>query len=287
MDMPTSQRIDLHTHSLCSDGLLSPTALAEAAAAQGVTLFALTDHDTIAGVAECARACRAQQIRHVTGVEVTSSWRGQEIHVVGLGVDPAHPALTAHLAQVIERRRERVEVILERLRRALRLPPDDTFGATINSLPVPTRTHIARELIARGEVTSIQHAFRQWLGRGRPGYAPQQWPDLASAIAAIRASGGQAVLAHPHSYKLSSGGRRALFAEFAALGGSAAELDMPGLSPTDAMQLGELSRAHGLAGSAGSDFHEPGQAWRPLGRFAKLPAGIEPLWTRFAQTQNG
>ena len=123
------------------------------------------------------------------------------------------------------------------------------------------------------------------LGRGKTGYVPPAWPDLAAAVTAIVASGGHAVLAHPQRYKLSSGGLRALVAEFAACGGAALELSLPNLAEADAERLATLARSHGLAGSAGSDFHEPGLPWRPLGRFAKLPAGTEPLVRRLVQIQ--
>jgi predicted metal-dependent phosphoesterase TrpH len=282
-----SALIDLHTHSHHSDGTLAPTALVEAAAARGVRLLALTDHDTTAGLAECAEACRHLGVEAVSGVEVTSLWRGQEIHVVGLGIEATQPGLAAHLAEIVRRRRLRIAIILERLRRSPRLPGGSTFGEGLEALPVPTRTHVARELIARGAAKSTQEAFHHWLARGRPGHAPADWPALADAIAAIRGAGGHAVLAHPHRYKLSSGGRRALIEEFACGGGAALELDLPGLSPSDSAQLAVLARVHNLAGSAGSDFHEPGLPWRALGRFAKLPEGIEPLWMRFSQAPVG
>lgn len=279
--------IDLHTHSHHSDGTLAPEALAQAAGARGVRLLALTDHDTTAGLGTCAAACRVLGIEPVAGVEVTSLWRGQEIHVVGLGIDPAGADLVAHLSDIVRRRRIRIAAVLERLKRSPKLAAGERFGASLAGLEVPTRTHVARELMATGAVDSVQAAFDRWLARGRPGHVPADWPALEAAVGAIRASGGHAVLAHPHRYRLSSGGRRALLGEFAACGGAGLELDLPGLSPSDAAQLAGLARTLGLAGSAGSDFHEPGQPWRPLGRFAKLPEGIEPLWTRLAKTPVG
>jgi predicted metal-dependent phosphoesterase TrpH len=128
--------------------------------------------------------------------------------------------------------------------------------------------------------TSTQDAFDRWLGRGTAGHVPQEWPDIGVAIAAIRAAGGHAVLAHPQRYKLSSGALGNLCAEFREAGGAALEVSLPSLSPSHHDRLARLARAHGLAGSAGSDFHEPGVPWRPLGRFAKLPEGIEPLHAR-------
>jgi hypothetical protein len=129
---------------------------------------------------------------------------------------------------------------------------------------------------------SIQDAFDRWLGRGTSGHVPHAWPTVESAVAAIRAAGGHAVLAHPQRYKLSAGALGNLCAEFREQGGAALELSLPAMSPNDHDRLTRLARTHGLAGSIGSDFHEPGLPWRPLGRFAKLPAGIEPLHARLS-----
>jgi 3',5'-nucleoside bisphosphate phosphatase len=145
---------------------------------------------------------------------------------------------------------------------------------------VPTRMHVARAMLAMGAVESTQEAFDRYLGRGCVGHVAQQWPGVDAAITAIKAAGGHAVLAHPHRYKLSGGALRNLCAEFAAWGGCAMEVSLPGLSPADASRLASLARQHSLMGSAASDFHEPGLAWRPLGRFAKLADGIEPLLPR-------
>jgi hypothetical protein len=171
--------IDLHTHSHHSDGTLAPEALAQAAGARGVRLLALTDHDTTAGLGTCAAACRALGIEPVAGVEVTSLWRGQEIHVVGLGIDPAAADLVAHLSDVVRRRRLRIAAILERLRRSARLAASEHFGNALAGLEVPTRTHVARELMASGAADSVQAAFDRWLARGRPGHVPADmrcWP---------------------------------------------------------------------------------------------------------------
>jgi 3',5'-nucleoside bisphosphate phosphatase len=269
--------IDLHTHSTHSDGTVLPAGLVALAAARQVKVLALTDHDTTAGLTEAADAAAAAGIRFIDGVEITAGWRGQELHVVGLGIDPQHPALTTHLAELVQLRRKRVVAIGERLRRNSTFKDADPVGAILDSGAVPTRTHVARAIVQLGLAKSTQDAFDRWLGRGCKGYVPQEWPDLASAVAAIRGAGGHAVLAHPHRYKLSSGALDNLCSEFKACGGSALEVSLPAMSPNDAARLARLARQHALAGSAGSDFHEPGLPWRPLGRFAKLPEGVEPL----------
>ncbi len=274
--------IDLHTHSHCSDGLLAPAALVAAAAARGVQVLALTDHDTTAGLTEAQAACAVAGIRFVAGVEITALWRGQEIHVVGLGIDPAQPQLAAHLEAIVSQRRERILAIGEKLRRVPKLAALDLGARVLREAPVPTRTHLARALVAAGAANTLQGAFDRYLGRGTSGHVSAAWPALEQAVQAIRASGGHAVLAHPHRYRLSGGALRNLCAEFAACGGSALEVSLPGLSPNDADRLARLARENALAGSAGSDFHDPGQPWRPLGRFAKLPEGVEPLLPRLA-----
>jgi hypothetical protein len=278
--------IDLHTHSLFSDGTLAPAELVARAAARNVRVLALTDHDTLAGLPEARGACAAAAIGFVTGVEVTAGWRGQELHVVGLDVDPDSGALQEHLEAIISLRRARVAAIRAKLQRYKRLADADPALLELESHAVPTRTHVARALAQAGLAESVQDAFDRFLGRGCQGYVPQEWPHLAGAVSAIRAAGGQAVLAHPHRYKLSAGALRNLCAEFRDCGGVALETSLPALSPNDATRLASLAREHGLAGSAGSDFHEPGQPWRPLGRFAKLAEGVEPLLPRLRVTGN-
>ncbi|MEO6079796.1 MAG: PHP domain-containing protein [Steroidobacteraceae bacterium] len=272
--------IDLHTHSNYSDGTVAPAALVALAATRQVKVLALTDHDTTAGLAEAGSAAFEAGIDFINGVEITAGWRGQELHVVGLGIDPYDPVLVSHLAHLVRLRRSRVAAIGERLRRSSSFRDTDPTAGVLDSPAVPTRTHVARAIVAMGLAKSTQDAFDRWLGRGCKGHVPQEWPDLASAIAAIRTAGGHAVLAHPHRYRLSSGALGNLCTEFKDCGGSALEVSLPGLSPNDAARLARLARQHALAGSAGSDFHEPGLPWRPLGRFAKLPEGVEPLLAR-------
>ena len=272
--------IDLHTHSLHSDGTLTPTRLVALAAGRGVQVLALTDHDTTAGLTEARNAAMATGMRFINGVEITCGWRGQEIHVVGLGLRPEAPELVRHLATLIALRRDRIVAIGARLRRHTRFANRDLAATVLESCEVPTRMHLARALVAAGDAEGTQDAFDRWLGRGKAGHVPQEWPALEAAVTAIRAAGGEAVLAHPHRYKLSAGALNNLCGEFSELDGAALEVSLPGLSPNDSDRLARLARAHGLAGSAGSDFHEPGLPWRPLGRFAKLPEGIQPLLAR-------
>jgi predicted metal-dependent phosphoesterase TrpH len=251
--------------------------------ARGVTLLALTDHDSTAGCDAAARACAARGIRFVRGIELSASWRGQGVHVIGLGGagDPEDGALAAHAALLVERRRRRVEEIGRRLERRARLPGLTLARSVIESAPVPTRQHLARALVSAGFAADTQAAFDRFLGRGRDGHVPVEWPTLEETLAILRIGGYAAVLAHPHRYRLSSGALRALVQEFAGLGGTALEVSLPGMSPTDADRIARLARSARLAGSAGSDFHDPAIPWNPLGRSLKLPELIEPLAARY------
>jgi predicted metal-dependent phosphoesterase TrpH len=274
--------IDLHTHSVHSDGLLTPAALVALAATRSLKVLALTDHDTVAGCAEAQAACAAAGIGFVPGVELTAMWRKAEIHVVGLGVDLLSAALDTHLAAQAQRRATRIAAIGARLASERDFAGWDPAAEVLAAPGMPTRMHLARALVARGLATDPQHAFDRWLGRGKRGHVPVEWPSVAATVGLISACGGQAVLAHAHRYSLSNGALAELVGEFTAAGGAALEVSLPGMSPDVTARIGSLARRFGLAGSVGSDFHEPGLPWRPLGRFAKLPDQIAPLLARLS-----
>jgi len=268
-------RIDLHTHSDCSDGVLAPAALVALAAQRDVALLALTDHDTTRGCDEARAACELHGIRFVPGVELTCLWREREIHVIGLNIDRAHAPFLAHCAAVLELRRARITTMAQRLSHAGL--PGESLAAEALASPSPTRAHLARGLCSRGLVASMQAGFDRWLKRGRPGYVAAHWPDLAAAVQCIVGAGGLAVLAHPHRYRVSNGALRELIGDFKVAGGVGMEVSLAGMGPGDADRAAMLARRFDLAGSIGSDFHEPGLPWRPLGRFAKLPDRIMPI----------
>jgi 3',5'-nucleoside bisphosphate phosphatase len=267
--------IDLHTHSRWSDGMLTPAELIERAARRRVQLLALTDHDTIGGCAEAERACQTHGVRFSPGAELTCLWRGREVHVVGLRLRLPSAELEQHCTQMMALRHERIAAMAQRLTRAGL--PGAALAAAALTVPAPTRAHLARALCEQGWAKDLQQAFDRWLGRGRPGYVEARWPELAQVVACIAAAGGLAVLAHPHRYPLSGGGLRALVDAFKQAGGTGIEVSVSGMSPKAADRTASLARRFALAGSIGSDFHEPDLPWRPLGRFAKLPDGITPI----------
>jgi hypothetical protein len=223
-------------------------------------------------------------MQFIAGAELTSMWRGREIHIIGLDLDPAHAPLQAHCAEVIGLRRARIAAIAQRLARAGL--PGDSLAAEALKFHAPTRAHLARALCALGLAKDNQAAFDRYLKQGRPGHVPAQWPELAVAVQRIVAAGGLPVLAHPHRYRVSAGALRELVAEFKAAGGRGIEVSVTGMSPEQADRSASLARRYELAGSIGSDFHEPGLAWRPLGRFAKLADRITPITTLLQRSRS-
>jgi hypothetical protein len=269
--------IDLHTHSICSDGSMAPADLVEHAALAGVGMLALTDHDTINGLEAAQLAALRLGIRLVPGVEISASWRHQTIHVLGLWIDPASRRLASLLCGQAERRRERMGRICARLSRA-GLPGDALLAAVEAAPGLPTRSHLAAALVAGGYVKGPEDAFRKFLATGKPGHVAVGWPPLEEIVAAIRDAGGIASMAHPLRYRLSSGARGRMVADFSAAGGTALEVITGANGAQHAYACAALARKFGLRASIGSDFHHPQLAWNPLGRLAKLPDGIDPVW---------
>ncbi|WP_336767636.1 RNase RNM [Pantoea endophytica] len=272
---------DLHSHTLASDGLLTPTALVQRAVEMKVGVLAITDHDTVAGVAE-AQAAVVQQdlpIRVLAGLEASTLWENHEIHIVGLNVDCQHPALTEFLALQYQTRLDRAQQIAERLERA-RIPDALAGAQRLAQGGLITRGHFARYLVEIGKADNMAQVFKNYLARGKTGYVPPQWCTIKQAIDAIHHSGGYAVLAHPGRYGLSAKWLKRLIAHFADVGGDAMEVAQCQQAPNERTQLATYARDHQLAGSQGSDFHQP-CPWIELGRKLWLPGGVEPVWERF------
>jgi len=271
-----SLRIDLHSHSTYSDGTLSPAALVQRAAARQVTMLALTDHDEVGGLEEAGAAAAQAGIHLVPGVEISVSWSAQTIHVLGLGIDRQSTALAQGLASLRASRRERAMRIATQLD-AAGIPGSldgaarfAANGATIG------RSHFARYLVEQGIARDTNAVFRKYLATGKPGYVPHEWANLQDAIGWIRQAGGQAVLAHPERYRLSSARLRHLLQEFRDSGGAALEIGASlRADPTPQVRLAEH---FGLAVSVGSDFHAPAGGGVDLGDTAHAPPGCRAVW---------
>ena len=271
--------IDLHTHSNYSDGSLTPSELLETAAAAGVEVMALTDHDTVAGVVEAHQRAVALGVELVPGVEISAAWRSQTIHILGLWIDPCGTDLLRQLSTQEERRRIRMAKICRRLTK-VGLPGAELLAVVQESPGVPTRAHLAHAMVAGGCVASPDQAFRKYLGSGKSGYVAAEWPTVAEVVGWICAAGGVASLAHPARYALSGGARRQLMTDFTAAGGAAIEVvaGPNGAHHVEASSM--LAVSYGLMGSVGSDFHNPQFSWNSLGRSLKLPDCVTPVWRR-------
>lgn len=252
----------------------------ERAAAAGVQVLALTDHDTVMGLDEAQHAASERGLKLVPGVEISAAWRSQAIHVLGLWIDPASPDLRAVLHAQGELRRLRMRKICERLEK-LRLPGAQLLAAVETNPGLPTRAHLATAMVDRGLVDNHDAAFRKYLSKGKAAHIAAQWPALEIVVGWIRAAGGVASLAHPARYALSAGARRHLIADFAAAGGTALEVMTGANGAQHVDTCAALAVKHGLFGSVGSDFHSPQAAWNPLGRSLKLPDCVTPVWRSF------
>ena len=278
--MSTTLNIDLHTHSTYSDGSLTPAALIERAAAAGVEVLALTDHDTVAGLDEARQRAGELGLRLVPGVEISAAWRSQAIHVLGLWIDPKSARLCEQLRAQGELRRVRMRKICTRLEK-LKLPGAQLLATVEGNPGLPTRAHLAAAMVAGGHVDTPEAAFRKYLGKGKTAHIAAEWPALEVVVGWICAAGGVASLAHPARYALSAGARRRLLADFVAAGGTALEVVSGSNGASDVEACAALATNHGLLGSVGSDFHSPQAAWNPLGRSLKLPDCVTPVWRSF------
>jgi hypothetical protein len=270
---------DLHCHSTVSDGTMSPTALVERAAANGVDLLALTDHDEIGGLEEARQAAAALGIRFVTGTEISVSWGDdQTVHIVGLNFDERHPDLIAGLARVRSGRDARAELMAAEL---AKVGIDDAYAGALKYVGNPaliSRSHFARYIVERGFARDIKTVFEHWLAKGKPGYVSHSWAELHDALDWIRMAGGVAVIAHPARYRLTPVERRKLFVAFKELGGQGIEVISGSHTEAEVREFAGIAREFGFLASRASDFHGPGESYIDLGRMAQLPPDLTPVW---------
>ena len=268
---------DLHSHSTASDGTLSPGELVRHAAAQGVNVLALTDHDVTTGLAEAEQMAAKTGVTLVPGVEISVSWVHQLLHIIGLGVDPLNADLQCGLAGLRDFRVWRAEEIGRRLEK--KGIKGAYAGAQALAMgPSIGRTHFARFLMAQGLAKNMQNAFDKFLKRGRPGYVPGKWASLSDAVHWIRSAGGQAVIAHPLRYLLSNTRFRDLLSEFKETGGVGIEVISGSFPHGGTPALVNYARRYELLASVGSDYHGPGLSNNELGKLPDLPEGCNPVW---------
>lgn len=271
--------VDLHLHSVYSDGVLTPKQLIELLVINGVRTCALTDHDTVAGLPEATAAAADHGLRLINGIELSTQWQGRTLHVLGLGIEQHADAMTHAVEARRTLRHVRAAEIAHRLDRAG--APGSAALEAFKDHPAPTRTHFARALVALGSVENEAAAFKRWLGADRPGHVPTHWPALTDTVTTILACGGIPVLAHPLRYRLSAGQRRTLMKAFRAAGGIAIEVVTGGAAPHQIEAAAGLALRADLEGSIGSDCHDPTLPWHRPGRLAKLPSILAPVWHRW------
>ncbi len=274
---------DLHSHSTASDGTLSPVALLSHAAEQGIARFALTDHDTTAGLTAAGAQALELGIELVPGVELSVSWEGKILHVVGLYIDDTHPPLQAGMAILRDARDIRAREIGRRLA-SHGIEDTYTVARGLAQGEMITRAHYARALVANAQAKSPQDAFRRLLGRGCPGYVDSPGAGLAEAIGWITGAGGIAVLAHPLAYGLTRLWLPLVLTAFGEAGGRAIEVVYGNNTPAQNRKSAQLAREYGFLASLGADYHGPKLGGVRLGELPALPADLEPVWQHPARS---
>lgn len=268
---------DLHSHSTCSDGRLSPTELVQLAASEGVHTLSLTDHDTVQGIPEARQAAEAAGIGLIAGVEISTTWSGCNVHIVGLNLDIDNPVLVEGLKEQQAARQKRAEIIAEKLsslgvENFLQKAESVAKGAELG------RPHFAQVLVDEGIVENMPEAFKKYLGAGKKGDVKSLWPTVEKAVEWIKAAGGVAVVAHPLHYKMTNMKRRALLKAFKDAGGEAMEVVSGSQQSRDQTNyMAQLAKEYDLAASVGSDFHFPSQ-WQKPGKTNHLPETVNPVW---------
>lgn len=276
-------RIDLHSHTTCSDGGLSPEELIDRASNFQIDILAITDHDTVAGLDVAANYILEKNIpiKLINGIEISTAWQGFEIHIVGLNIDIKNTQLLQLIDQQQEARESRAIAIGEKLERCgfpdvYHKAKERAGAGTI------TRAHFAKILYQQGDVPSLQKAFDKYIGKGQRAYVKPNWCSIKQAVEVIHAAGGSAVMAHPIRYDLSSKWLRRLIVQFKEDCGDALEVVLPQMAPQQRDLMLNYCLEYGLHASMGSDFHYPSK-WSDLGRNLKMPERASPVWHLWAE----
>lgn len=273
---------DLHCHSKISDGMLTPAELVRRAHANGAELLALTDHDEVSGLAEAHSTADALGLRFIDGVEISVTWDDDaSVHIVGLGIDPAHAGLCESLAHLRSGRDLRARKMSDELDKVGIHGAYEGALRYVSNPSLVSRAHFARYIVEIGRAKDVKSVFDYWLGKDKPGYVPHVWATLEQAITWIREAGGVSVIAHPLRYKISRQTLRRLFGNFRDLGGDGIEVLSGGQNDDETRELTRLAKEFGFLASCGSDFHGPGESRIDLGKVATLPEGLTPVWEKF------
>lgn len=269
--------IDLHCHSNFSDGLLTPQALLDKARQQGITMLALTDHDTVLGVTALLEANTDKAIRIIQGVELSSRWKKIDIHILGLNIDHQHPVLLELIAKQREHRLTRALQMSERMA-LLGVEKAYDKACVVAGHQHVARPHFAQVFVNEGKARDLAAAFKRYLQRGKPAYVPTPWISIEEAVSGIKEAGGQAVLAHPLKYDLTRTKLHELVEAFKSAGGVGLEVVSGEMTPSQTQEVAGLCRRFSLLASTGSDYHGDGLSRISLGRQRALPPDCMPVW---------
>ena len=280
-----SQKIlnaDLHCHSVVSDGTLTPEVLAERAKSNGVELWALTDHDEVGGLHRAAAAAKSQGLAYLTGAEISVTFAGETVHIVGLGFDPDDAGMQQGLRNTRGGREQRAKEMSASLEK---VGIKNAFEGALKFVSNPeliSRTHFARFLVESGVCRETSEVFRKYLTEGKPGYVPHRWATLHDAVTWITNASGIAVIAHPGRYKFTPNEEYALFTEFKAHGGQGVEVITGSHTKQEYLKYAETAKEFSLVASRGSDFHSPDESYTDLGALPFLPGDLTPVWELLA-----
>jgi predicted metal-dependent phosphoesterase TrpH len=269
---------DLHCHSVVSDGTLTPEQLAQRAHANGVELWALTDHDEVGGQHRALAAARAQGMNYLTGTEISVTFAGHTVHIVGLGFDPDHPALVQGLHATRGGREARAQEMADQLAQVGIAGAFEGALKYVGNPELISRTHFARYLVEIGACRDTPEVFRKYLTEGKPGFVPHRWASLQNAVQWIVQAGGMAIIAHPGRYGFTANEEYALFTEFKNHGGQGVEVVTGSHSAQEYVEYAGMAKEFGLAASRGSDFHSPDESHTDLGTLPWLPGELTPVW---------
>jgi predicted metal-dependent phosphoesterase TrpH len=270
--------VDLHCHSNVSDGVLKPSAVAARAKANGVDVWALTDHDEIDGIAEAREAAGDLGLKYIPGVEISITWANETVHIVGLQIDETNEALRKGLIATRGGREQRARDMADKLAQ-VGIPGAYEGALSYAGNPdLISRTHFARYILELGSCKDMHEAFHRYLLQGKPGYVPHRWATLKEAVTWIRGAGGIAIVAHPGRYKFNETAFHAFFTEFKQAGGTGLEVVTGSHTPDQYVQYAKVANDYGLLASRGSDFHGPGESRIDLGKLPPLPSHVKPVW---------
>jgi predicted metal-dependent phosphoesterase TrpH len=246
----TDPRIDLHSHSRASDGEFTAAELAARAAAAGIGVWGLTDHDTVAALPEAGEAARRHGVRLVPGIELSAFLDSKEIHLLGHFIDPAHPSMRSFEDFLAVRRRIRMEQIVEKLAQVgVKVRAEDierhSGGKTIG------RPHVAKAIVEAGGAATIKEAFDRFIGEGRAAYVQRYRLEADEAVRLVRGAGGTTTVAHPGVSKL----ERHELARLRAVGVDGLEVHHADHVPSQLEKYLHIARELDLVPTAGSDYH--------------------------------